>query len=154
MTAALDPAVIDSLRQLTPPGEPDVLKEVLQLFLEDVPARISRLREAWQGGDAVAVQRAAHSLKGSAGNVGAMQLLAVCSKLDEQGRSGDLSNLSPLVAALDAELPPVKARSLTQATRGALLFFQFMASMLFIFGMTGMALAALGRAPASSAAAV
>ena len=29
----LDPAVISGLRMLTPPGEPDVLAEVLQLFL-------------------------------------------------------------------------------------------------------------------------
>ena len=40
----LDPAVLESLRQLTPPGEPDVLKVVLQLFLDDVPARVERLR--------------------------------------------------------------------------------------------------------------
>ena len=109
MATVLDPAVIDSLRQLTPPGEPDVLKEVLQLFLEDVPARMTRLREAWQSGDAVGVQRAAHSLKGSAGNIGATQLLAVCSRLDEQGRSGDLTNLPPLVASLDIEYARVEA---------------------------------------------
>ena len=42
MSPALDPAVLESLRELTPPGEPDVLKEVLQLFLEDVPGRIER----------------------------------------------------------------------------------------------------------------
>ncbi len=106
---ALDPAVLESLRQLTPPGEPDVLAEVLQLFVADVPARIERLRAAWQAGDAVAVQRAAHSLKGSAGNIGATQLLAVCGRLDEQGRSGDLSALAPLVASLDAEYGRVES---------------------------------------------
>lgn len=49
-----------------------------------------------------------------------------------------------VVQSLDAELPIVSARSLSQATRGALLFFNFMSSMLFIFGVAGMALAALG----------
>jgi len=106
---ALDPAVLDSLRQLTPPGEPDVLGEVFQLFLADVPARIDRLRAAWHAGDAVTVQRAAHSLKGSAGNIGATQLAAVCSRLDELGRSGDLSALAPLVASLEAEYGRVEA---------------------------------------------
>ncbi len=48
------------------------------------------------------------------------------------------------VAALDAELPPSKASSISVATRGAFLFFRFMASMLFIFGAAGIALAALG----------
>jgi HPt (histidine-containing phosphotransfer) domain-containing protein len=105
----LDPAVIASLRDLTPPGEPDVLKELFELFLEDVPARIEKLRAAWQAGDAVGVQRAAHSLKGSAGNIGATQLHAVCTQLDAQGRSGDLSPLPPLVTSLDDEFAKVAA---------------------------------------------
>lgn len=105
----LDPAVIASLRQLTPPGEPDVLNEVLQLFLEDVPVRIARLRAAWQAGNPVEVQRAAHSLKGSAGNIGATDLLAVCRQLDDHSKSGDLSSLAALVASLDAEYARVEA---------------------------------------------
>ena len=105
----LDPSVIASLRDLTPPGEPDVLKELFTLFLEDVPDRIARLRAAWQAGDAVGVQRAAHSLKGSAGNIGATKLHAVCAVLDAQGRSGDLAPLAPMVASLDAEYARVAA---------------------------------------------
>ncbi len=105
----LDPAVIETLRQLTPPGEADVLNEVLGLFLADVPGRMARLRAAWQDGDAGGVQRAAHSLKGSAGNIGATAMLGVCQELDEQGRAGDLSRLAPLVASLDAEYAKVAA---------------------------------------------
>lgn len=108
-TRALDPAVIETLRQLTAPGEPDVLKEVLQLFLEDVPGRIDRLRSAWQAGNAVEVQRAAHSLKGSAGNIGATDLLAVCRLLDDQGKSGNVSDLQGLVTSLDREYARVEA---------------------------------------------
>jgi len=67
----LDPAVVDSLRQLTPPGEPDVLGEVLRLFLDEVPRRVARLKAAWDDRNAGELQRAAHSLKGSSGNIGA-----------------------------------------------------------------------------------
>ncbi len=48
------------------------------------------------------------------------------------------------IATLDPELPIVNARSLKDETRGALLFYSFMSSMLFLFGMAGIALAALG----------
>lgn len=48
------------------------------------------------------------------------------------------------VDTLDPELPIVNARSLAKETRGALLFYSFMSAMLFVFGITGMALAALG----------
>ncbi len=105
----LDLLVIESLRQLTPPGEPDVLKEVLQLFLEDVPGRIERLRTACDAGNAAELHRVAHSLKGSAGNIGANDMLAVCRRLDELGKSGDVSSGQGLVESLDAEFARVKA---------------------------------------------
>jgi HPt (histidine-containing phosphotransfer) domain-containing protein len=104
----LDPVIIDSLRQLTPPGEPDVLDEVLRLFLDDVPRRIDRLRAAWAAGDVTEVHRAAHSLKGSAGNIGAHALFAVCKQLDERGKAGDLAGTEQLVAALVEEFGKVE----------------------------------------------
>ncbi len=48
------------------------------------------------------------------------------------------------IATLDPDLPIVSARSLMDETRGALIFYSFMSSMLFLFGTTGIALAALG----------
>lgn len=108
-TPVLDRAVLDSLRELTAPGEPDVLTEVLQMFLQEVPARIARLRNAWTAGDIQEMYRAAHSLKGSAGNIGAQRLFDVAKQLDERGRAGDLANSAPLVDALAAEYEKVEA---------------------------------------------
>src|SRR5918994_1634761 len=87
---ALDPAVVDSLRRLTPPGEPDVLAEILTVFLAEVPRRLDRLKAAWRAGDVAEVQRAAHSLKGSSGNIGADALYAVCRQIDERAKARDL----------------------------------------------------------------
>ena len=101
-TAALDPAVLDRLRQLTPPGEPDVLREILQVFLADVPGRIDRLRSAWRDRDAAGVQRVAHSLKGSCGNIGADAMFEVCRRIDERAQAGDLQ-IDDLITALDRE---------------------------------------------------
>ena len=105
----LDPAVTSALRTLTPPGEPDVLAEVLNLFLAEVPPRMTRLRNAWAAGNIKEVQRAAHSLKGSAGNIGAQGMFDVCRQLDGLGRSGNLEAASTLVAALDVEFDKVQA---------------------------------------------
>lgn len=104
----LDPAVVASLRQLTPPGEPDVLAEVLQLFLEDVPRRFAKLRAAWVAGDAVEVHKTAHSLKGSAGNIGAQTLFRLCRELDDKSLTGDLTDAKRLVDAIDAEYARVE----------------------------------------------
>src|SRR5688572_10352919 len=99
----LDPGVVERLRQLTPPGEPDVLAETFNLFLNDVPKRIDALRSAVSSGDAVTVQRTAHSLKGSSGNIGARAMYEVCRQLDDRAKTGELARLQPLVDALASE---------------------------------------------------
>jgi HPt (histidine-containing phosphotransfer) domain-containing protein len=104
----LDAAVLANLRQLTPPGEPDVLAEILTVFLGDVPQRIDHLKTSWRAGNAAAVQRAAHSLKGSSGNVGARVLFEVCREIDDRSKAGDLG-IEPLIAALDREFARVEA---------------------------------------------
>lgn len=109
MSAVLDPAVLEGLRSLTPPGEPDVLSEVLQMFLAEVPPRLDRLRNAWAAGNIEEVHRAAHSLKGSAGNIGANALFAVCNALDEKSRSGEVGAVGALVDALGVEYGRVEA---------------------------------------------
>jgi predicted permease len=48
------------------------------------------------------------------------------------------------VAALDADLPILFAKPMTEFRRGALMLFNLMATMLFVFGVAGMALAAMG----------
>ena len=108
-SVVLDQSVIDALRQLTPPGEPDVLAEVLRLFLQEAPPRIERLRNAWASGNIEELHRAAHSLKGSAGNIGARRMFEVCRRLDEQGRSGDRSGVAELVDELSAEFDKVES---------------------------------------------
>lgn len=105
----LDRAVMETLRQLTTPGEPDVLIEVLQLFLREVPPRMDRLRIAYAAGNIEEVYRAAHSLTGSAGNIGAQRLLGVCRQFDEMRRAGDLTDATSLVDALGTELDRVAA---------------------------------------------
>jgi ABC-type antimicrobial peptide transport system permease subunit len=48
------------------------------------------------------------------------------------------------VAALDADLPILRASSMANAMRGAMMLYDLMATMLFVFGAAGMVLAALG----------
>lgn len=105
----LDPEVIDSLRQLSAPGEPDALREVLLLFLDDVPRRMARLNASYEDGNAIELQRAAHSLKGSSGNIGARRMFDVCRQLDERGHAADFDGARPLLASLAQEYARVEA---------------------------------------------
>ncbi|MDP1569150.1 MAG: Hpt domain-containing protein [Vicinamibacterales bacterium] len=82
----LDHATLDRLRELNEPGEPDIVIEVLTLFLEDAPARVAAVAAAQAAGDARGLERAAHGLKGSAGNIGALRLQALCHRIEDLGR--------------------------------------------------------------------
>jgi HPt (histidine-containing phosphotransfer) domain-containing protein len=103
--AVLDMEVIDRLRQLTMPGEPDVLNDIFAVFLQDVPQRIERLRNAYTAGNIQDMRRAAHSLKGSAGNIGARAMFDVCRQVDELN---EVTPAGPLVDALAVEFENVK----------------------------------------------
>jgi len=48
------------------------------------------------------------------------------------------------VTALDPDLPILYARPMTERIRGSLILFNLMATMLFVFSLAGMALAAMG----------
>ena len=104
----LDSTVVSGLRQLTPPGEPDVLAQVLNLFLAEAPLRMDRLRNALAAGNIEEVRRAAHSLRGGAGNIGARRLSEVCRQFEAQGKSGDLAGSAALVNALGVEFDKVE----------------------------------------------
>lgn len=82
----LDLAVIDGLLDL---GGPELLAELIELFLEDAPQRLSALEEALHGADGDGVRDAAHGLKSSAANLGAAILSRVCSDLELAARRGD-----------------------------------------------------------------
>jgi HPt (histidine-containing phosphotransfer) domain-containing protein len=101
--SALDPKVIDSLRQLTPEGERDVLAEVLQLFLDQAPKKLLALQEAVTAADAEEAGRIAHSLKGCSGNIGAGSMMDVCDRIEDRARAGDLDAVAPLLPSLTSE---------------------------------------------------
>lgn len=98
---ALDPGVLATLRQLNEPGHPDVLQEVLRLFLSDAPARLTSITAAIDRKDAAALERAAHTLKGAAGSIGATALQRACKEMEELGRRR-------AVDAADAELATLR----------------------------------------------
>ena len=103
--APLDREVLDGLRKL---GDENLLSELVGLFLEDVPGRLTALRGAVGSGDANAVERNAHALKGSCGNMGAMRMSAIASELQDAGVSGDLSSAPALLERLEEEYGRVR----------------------------------------------
>jgi HPt (histidine-containing phosphotransfer) domain-containing protein len=89
-------------------GEPDILSELAVLFLEDAPPRLEALRQAIEGGDASSLERVAHTLKGSCGNMGALRMSTICAELQDIGHSGELVSAPVLMERLEAEFGRVR----------------------------------------------
>ena len=66
------------------------LMEVLEGFLDNVRVQIETMRHAISDGDAQAVRKEAHSIKGGAANLTADKLSSIALELENIGKSGPL----------------------------------------------------------------
>jgi len=100
---SIDLAMLNRLRAMNRDGEPDLAAEVFGLFLEDAPRHLEAMRQASTRGDADALRRAAHDLKSSAANLGAMTLSTLCKDLEEMGRAGTTEGAQEKMSTVEAE---------------------------------------------------
>ena len=91
------------LRELQQEGEPDILNELIELFLTEAPPQLASLGQAMEAGDVHSIQRIALTLKGSCGNMGAVRMEAICAELEEIGRSGALAAAPARISRLEEE---------------------------------------------------
>jgi HPt (histidine-containing phosphotransfer) domain-containing protein len=110
---AIDPEAIEHLRLLEDEDEPDIVGELVRLFLANTPPRIASMVTGVKSGDLVAVARAAHSLKSSSAHLGAIGMQQVCEKLEALKDSTHVDEAAHLVGLLQRELEVV-ARALQQ----------------------------------------
>jgi CheY-like chemotaxis protein len=89
-------------------GDVDLLKEVVELFLDDYPSTFEKIKGAVASSDARALEHHAHSLKGSVATFGANRAFEAAFALEKQGRSGDLTGASDCVLQLEMALEALR----------------------------------------------
>ncbi|WP_254053760.1 PAS domain S-box protein [Singulisphaera sp. GP187] len=82
-------------------GDVELMKELAGLFLDEAPRRMAEIRQAVTQRDAVKLQRAAHTLKGSVGNFGAREVFEATRRLECIGVEQDWSHVEEAWAVLD-----------------------------------------------------
>lgn len=85
-------------------GDEGLLKELINLFHEQSSRLLSEMSRAIDGSQADQLQRAAHTLKGAAGNVGAMTLCEVALSLETMGANNDFETVKASFEKLTAEI--------------------------------------------------
>ena len=78
-------------------GDVELLKEVIEIFLEDTPRLLSDLYTAIERNDLVAAERAAHTLKGAAANISACRLYAVSQEAQQVVKNKDREALDHMI---------------------------------------------------------
>ena len=103
----IDIETISQIQQLGKDLGRDLLSQVLGALLESLPERLDRLQELAEKGDGEGVKQLAHSLKGSAGNAGAIRLSQIFGELQDVATETDGR---PLIAKAAVELERVEPR--------------------------------------------
>ncbi|MCH5374361.1 MAG: response regulator [Planctomycetes bacterium] len=85
-------------------GDQTLLRELIEIFLDEGPTLMSQAHDALAKGDASRLQRAAHTIKSSVRLFGAKRAFEFCYDLENLAKRGKLGEASAAVARLDAEL--------------------------------------------------
>ncbi len=89
-------------------GDAELLRELIDMFLEQIDDWMRDLGAALEAGDAKAVNMGAHTIKGAVGNFGALEASDAAYKVERLGKAGDLSNAGPAWQGMRAAIERLK----------------------------------------------
>jgi CheY-like chemotaxis protein/HPt (histidine-containing phosphotransfer) domain-containing protein len=97
-------AASSRLRELLDELGPEVVAEIVGTFAEETGAQLHAMRDWAERGDFTSLHRAAHSVAGSARNVGAEALAARAAALEQSAGSLGPAEIRAEIAAMQADL--------------------------------------------------
>jgi signal transduction histidine kinase/DNA-binding response OmpR family regulator/HPt (histidine-containing phosphotransfer) domain-containing protein len=103
-TGAIDRSVIEKLCQLHRQGNSSRLLRAVTQFDQLAVSLAVSMHESAATGDTEALWRTAHSLKSSAGALGAVRLSDLCGKIEAASRGDGIRGAGPLVDTIDDEV--------------------------------------------------
>jgi signal transduction histidine kinase/HPt (histidine-containing phosphotransfer) domain-containing protein len=106
----LDQTVIADLRALPPSNGVSMLQELIGLFIQNVPQRLTNLRQSIN--DAPMLAFHAHALKSMSLNLGAKRVVEISQMLEELGRNRNVRGAPGLLRELEVAYAQTKAQLL------------------------------------------
>jgi two-component system, sensor histidine kinase and response regulator len=85
-------------------GDDGLLREIIDIFLEEYPGLIGDIGSSVEQRDGQALERSAHTLKGSVSNFGARAAAQAAHDLEIMGRHSDFDAAPIVVETLKSEL--------------------------------------------------
>jgi HPt (histidine-containing phosphotransfer) domain-containing protein len=106
---AVDRNVLDRLRELEQAGTPGLVAQLKALFVEDTPRQLTELRAFARAGDCAGIAKAAHTMKGSAANLGAHDMVRICAELQSRAEGGHIDAVASRIDKLEQQFLAVRA---------------------------------------------
>jgi HPt (histidine-containing phosphotransfer) domain-containing protein len=107
--SVINPEAIQALRELSPDGDGEFLKELIGIYLTDTPKQLAQLEEALARQDQTVVVRAAHTIKGSSGNFGAGAFAGLAREIEAHGKASNLPAAAALLPEFKRQFEKVAA---------------------------------------------
>jgi histidine phosphotransfer protein HptB len=104
----VDIAVLLSFEEVQAEDEPDLITELIDLYLSDTAHQMALMQKAVAEADVYALKRTAHSLKGSNANLGIKRMTALCGELEHVDRGDSLQQANLLLTKIFAEFECVR----------------------------------------------
>jgi len=98
---AVDTAVLDELRNVGG-GDLGFVQELVDIFLEDVPAGLAKARAALGASNHGDLARIAHAMLSTTNNLGAVKMSSLLRQVETDARQNELAGLPAKVEALEA----------------------------------------------------
>ena len=101
------PEVMARLQEIGLDDEPGLFAETVELFVTDSTAVLAQIEKAFAGGDALAIERGAHRLKGAALNLGVTSIAQPAKSLEDEARRHGFAGAPASLRELKDELAKV-----------------------------------------------
>jgi HPt (histidine-containing phosphotransfer) domain-containing protein len=91
----------DVIQALAREVDAELVVQLLEIFFEQGPEMIGRMKEGCRGKQPDMIRRAAHTMKSSSAMIGAMGVAALCADLETRIRLGKVSGMAQRVTRLE-----------------------------------------------------
>jgi len=105
---SIDMAVLEGFRELQTDGSPDLVAELIEMFLRDTTSRLAVMRKAVFEENVQAIRQDAHSLKGSSSNLGAHRMAALTSELEQLIQNESVHGADAILNRMEDEFARVR----------------------------------------------
>lgn len=105
----LDQGVMETLRMLRSPNQPDPVPPLIDEFIQSAEEQLAALSAALKGDDFVETGRCAHRLNGGCCGIGALRLAGLSRELEAISEKRDSAAAQSLMSQIEGEYTRVKA---------------------------------------------